>query len=279
MAGKKVVALQDARRTDADPIVLLHGLTASARVWDKVTPHLAPHPVLMPTLPGHRGGPPLARGSVTMEGIVDGVCAQLDSAGINRAHIVGNSLGGWVAIELARRGRAVSVVAFSPAGGWTRAADLRRLVRVMRVAVAVGSSAAGGRLARRPIGRRVLFGRLVANPSLISRYEATEMLNDLIECSIAPDLLAGALHEGPLRRFSVAPCPVLLAWGDRDRLTPYARLGVRFVQAIPGIVSTTLPGVGHVPMSDDPALVAETIRSWVDAVEPATGRAVRAAAG
>lgn len=267
-----------APRDSADPIVLLHGLTASARVWDGVRPLLASRFVFVPTLPGHRGGPSLTTGSATLEAIVDGVCEQLDAAGIERAHIVGNSLGGWVAIELARRGRAVSVVAFSPAGGWTRAADLRRLVRMMRFAVAIGSSATGRRLARRPLGRRVLFGRLVANPSVISKHEAREMLDDLIECSIAAELLAGALRAGPLRPFSVAPCPILLAWGDQDRLTPYARLGVRFVQAVPGIVSTTLPDAGHVPMSDNPVLVAETICRWIDAIEHPEAYAVQAAA-
>jgi pimeloyl-ACP methyl ester carboxylesterase len=89
---------QDLQRS---PIVLLHGATSSARAWDPLLPTLsAKHRVFVPTLAGHLGGPPLAAGSGgVISRIVDVTCGQLDEAAIDTAHVVGNSLGGWVAIE------------------------------------------------------------------------------------------------------------------------------------------------------------------------------------
>ena len=101
---------------DAPPIGLLHGVTSSARAWDALLPKLRQrHRVFMPTLAGHCGGPPLPAGRTgVVHRIVDAACRQLDEATIDTAHVVGNSLGGWVALELARRGRAQSVLALSP---------------------------------------------------------------------------------------------------------------------------------------------------------------------
>ena len=75
------------------------------------------HEVLAPTLPGHAGGPPLP-GEVTIETILDALERALDKAGFTTAHIAGNSFGGYLALRLAARGRARSVVALAPAGGW-----------------------------------------------------------------------------------------------------------------------------------------------------------------
>ena len=96
-------------------LVLLHGATASARVWDEVVPRLiVSHDVWIPTLAGHLGGPPLSVAPVDLvESIVDDVSRRLDEAGIESAHLVSNSLGGWLTLELARRGRARPVPAFA----------------------------------------------------------------------------------------------------------------------------------------------------------------------
>src|SRR3954449_11488047 len=99
-------------------MLLLHGFTATWRAWDLVMPALERrHDVLAPTLPGHAGGPPLD-GDVGAEAILDAVERAMDDAGFATAHVVGNSLGGYIALRLAARGRARSVVALAPAGGW-----------------------------------------------------------------------------------------------------------------------------------------------------------------
>ena len=90
------------------------------RAWSPVLPYLEPyHDVIVPTLHGHAGGPALGSEVAPSVGaLVDGIEAELDRMGFEKVHIVGNSLGGWIGIELARRGRAQSLVLLSPAGSW-----------------------------------------------------------------------------------------------------------------------------------------------------------------
>ena len=90
-------------------MVCLHGFTDTWRTWELVLPALErEHDVLAPTLTGHAGGPPIA-GEVTDAMLADGVERAMDEAGFDTAHIVGNSLGGFVSLQLAARGRATSV--------------------------------------------------------------------------------------------------------------------------------------------------------------------------
>jgi pimeloyl-ACP methyl ester carboxylesterase len=95
------------------PLVLLHGFMDTWRIWELVLPALERRfDVLALTLPGHAGGPPRE------DDIVGPLERAMDAAGFGLAHVAGNSLGGYLALELAARGRASSVVAFAPAGGW-----------------------------------------------------------------------------------------------------------------------------------------------------------------
>ncbi|MGH3026864.1 MAG: alpha/beta fold hydrolase, partial [Gaiellaceae bacterium] len=107
------------------------------RTWELVLPMLErEHEVLALTLPGHAGGPEV-NGPVSTDELVDGVERAMDEAGIELAHLVGNSLGGYLALQLAARGRASGVVAFSPAGGWDRGdrsyVDLLRTQRELQI--------------------------------------------------------------------------------------------------------------------------------------------------
>ena len=106
------------RGGSGSPLVCLHGFTDTWRAWELVLPQLERHhDVLAPTLPGHAGGLALA-GPVSDDLIADAIERAIDEAGFATAHIAGNSLGGFVALQLAARGRAESVVALAPAGGW-----------------------------------------------------------------------------------------------------------------------------------------------------------------
>src|SRR4051794_26649567 len=107
------------RGGSGEPLVLIHGIAGSWSIWRPILPALeARHDVLAVTLAGHDGGPPFpADGGPSMQAVIDQVERDLDDAGFDTAHLVGNSLGGWAALELAKRGRARSVVALSPGGG------------------------------------------------------------------------------------------------------------------------------------------------------------------
>ena len=106
------------RGGEGSPMVLVHGFTDTWRGWELLLPALERHhDVLAPTLAGHAGGPPLDV-DVSEDAIADALERTMDEAGFETAHIIGNSLGGHLALVLASRGRAETVVALSPAGGW-----------------------------------------------------------------------------------------------------------------------------------------------------------------
>jgi pimeloyl-ACP methyl ester carboxylesterase len=114
------------------PLVLIHGFSGTRLIWEPVLEALEhSHEVLAVNLAGHVGGPKMADTPVPVNVLVDAVERDLDAAGFDTAHVVRNSLGGWIAFELATRGRARSVVALTPAGGWEPGSRAERRVRTL----------------------------------------------------------------------------------------------------------------------------------------------------
>src|ERR1700712_667713 len=117
------------RAGSGEALVLLHGVTGSELMWRRVVPLLAPHhETVALTALGHRGGRPAGAGT-TIADVIDDAERSLDELGFDRPHLAGNSMGGWVALELARRGRAASVCALSPAGCWDASSSEHRSSR------------------------------------------------------------------------------------------------------------------------------------------------------
>lgn len=246
------------------PLLLLHGATHSARAWDDVIPLLSDFQVIAPTARGHRGGPP-ADGRVTISRLVDDAEVLLDSRGLERVHVSGNSLGGWMAIELARRGRALSVCAFSPAGFWTpgtpdKGDATERIAR--EVAMARRFHRVAPLALRSPFVRARGMRVAAEHGERLSPRQAAEMVRDLLGCSVVEDLLGTTESAAPL---DPAPCPITLAWSEKDRIFPPGVNGVTARERIPEAAYVELPGVGHCPMIDDPALCAQTIRATTQA--------------
>lgn len=259
------------RDGSGSPVVLLHGVTMSWRAWRPVLPFLVGrHDVFAPTLAGHRGGPGLRKGATPgITAIVDVLCDQLDEAGIEAAHLVGNSLGGWVAFELARRGRALSITAISPAGTWTARRDLLRLLWMIRIGhTAIGLPWLSG-LTRNRVVRRAAIARSVGDPDRIPADDLEDMIADLEGCDMLGALFGGEAKLRQLTDFDVALCPVKIAWAERDRFIPFNRYGRPMMDVVRGAEFVMLPGVGHVPMYDDPRLIARTILEMTSSVDAA----------
>src|SRR5271166_2326161 len=195
------------------PIVLIHGATASPRVWEPLLPTLSSkYPVFAPSLPGHRGGPPLPAGSAgVVDRIADAMCRQLDTAAIDTAHIVGNSLGGWVALELARRGRAQSVLALSPAGAWRSARDLRRLLVLFRAGAALARVNDVSRVAARARIRRLLLLVMAERADRMTPAQVAAMFEDIAACTALTEILDGARANGPIKPVADVGCRVRIA--------------------------------------------------------------------
>ncbi|MDT5189992.1 MAG: hypothetical protein QOI28_2243, partial [Mycobacterium sp.] len=119
------------------PLLLVHGVSAIWRAWSPVLPFLEPHhDVIVPTLAGHGGGPPLdTQIAPSVQALADALEGELDKLGLQKVHIAGNSLGGWIGIELARRGRARSLVLFSPAGAWRSQRSIEARAAAIRLSV------------------------------------------------------------------------------------------------------------------------------------------------
>ena len=178
--------------------------------------------------------------------------------GLDTTHVAGNSLGGWVALELARRERARSVVGLSPAGMWTRReiAYARRNLDLQRTGARLIAPYADA-LARTAAGRTLLLGGSMSRPWRPQPREAVHM----IKAAAAAHAWRQTLDWTSTRRaegLEEIRCPVLIAWGSRDTLL-LPRQGPRFLRRIPHAEHRPLRGLGHVPMWDDPELVASTI--------------------
>jgi len=242
-------------------LVLLHGITNSAQIWAEVAAELAGEfDLIVPTARGHRGGAP-PDGEVSVKQLVDDVEALLDQRGIAQAHIAGNSLGGWVAIELAGRDRALSVCALSPAGFWTPGASdnthaanaIRRSRTLARLALPLVPLAIRSARVRRHLLRVV-----AVHGDRLSIEAVQGIVDDLIGCIAAPELLGTA---ETVSRMPTAHCPITLAWSAEDRIFPPAVNGSNARRLLPNATYIELAGVGHVPMIDDPTLCANVIRN------------------
>jgi len=256
------------------PLVLLHPFALCAEVWQPILPMLeAHHEVYALPIPGHAGSDPLpADYSYSVESAVDLLEAKLDALGIQRAHLVGNSLGGWLAIELARRGRALSVTAMAPGGGWEAGSpELKRLLRrfqMTKFLLTFGGSVAS-KLARWTLPRRYFLRDAVARPEQLTPLEARLLIETTWKCAVYGDVLKVIPTQQLSAPFEELPCPVRLVWGAEDRLLPMRGYSERWRRVLPGAEWVTLPNVGHVQMYDDPKAVADAIIDFTKRAERA----------
>jgi pimeloyl-ACP methyl ester carboxylesterase len=256
--------------------LLLHGVTASFRVWQPTFELLERrHQVIAPTLAGHYGGAALADGIVPSIGALsDAIERRLDELEIKDLHIAGNSLGGWISLELARRGRARSVVAFSPPATWASTRDFVRVSTLVRSGhlAARRSGRSTRSLIARPRSRRLLLRVALEHGERVPAVVAEAMLAENAAYTSLGDFLAVVRRDGPIvGPLDVPGCPIRIAWPRRDRTVPFERYGRPLLAIVPQAEVVRLDGVGHVPMYDDPQLVARTI---LDVTEPidSTGR-------
>lgn len=275
-------ALHDAGQGSA--LVLLHGLGGNWEVWRPVLAALErQHRVIALTLPGHSGGPAYAgQGDASVAGLADQVIAMLQSLGIARAHVAGNSLGGWLSLELARRGFALSVVAFSPAGGWRSDADYRAIAGPFRIVHALAGVLAFLASALAGFGwfRRLLMKQTLEHGERLSPAEFVGGLRAMARTPVLPGLLRTMGRDGPAAPLPSPNVPVTIAWGECDRVIPYARYGAPFRERIAGLDERVVAGAGHVPMWDNPAQVASHILDVTGAADglPSEPRAMEVGA-
>jgi pimeloyl-ACP methyl ester carboxylesterase len=256
------------------PLVLLHGIGSSRQAWDPVVPVLAGHfDVLAVDLPGFGESRPLPpRTEPGPAALAAAVAGLLDELGVTDSHVAGNSLGGWVALELASIRSVASLTLLSPAGLWRGTVPLysRASLRATRW---LSQHAAGAlsRLVGYRLGRALVLGQTMGRPFRVSPGYARTGIRAMGAC---PGF--DATMKATITGYRPGPpieAPVTVAFGSRDHLL--LRRSRQFGLLPPGTRRAALPRCGHVPMADDPAAVAALITASAARGRPAEQHAAR----
>jgi pimeloyl-ACP methyl ester carboxylesterase len=265
------------RTGQGEPLVLLHGQGFSRRSFDTVVAELAIHrDVIAVDLPGHGESPrqPKGAGNAPSD-LAAAVGGLLDELGLPTAHVAGNSSGGWVALELAKTGRARTVTALAPAGLWRRRAPLH-------IRAGMRQARLNAKIVRRvfPNAPRTRLGRAFAasqvsgNPFRVPYQPAHDAIHAMAAAPGFRETLR-ALEKDRFTGGEAITVPVTVAFGTRDRvLLPVV---ARRRDELPAQTRwVRLRGCGHAPMVDDPAATADLLLRASDPdVAPGLGQPAR----
>ncbi len=241
------------RAGNGEPLLLIHGLGATRLVWKPQIERLGrERDVIAIDMPGFGQSAPLANGASPAPAALAGTIARFcSSLGIDRPHVAGNSLGGWVALELAKAGAAASACLISPAGLWQnplgpRSIDTRRIAKLLRPLILT--------LARGKRTREGMLRSVIGRPEKVPAADGLQLIRDWIDADgyeASNEEMRRHVFEDPHE----VKVPVTIAWGELDRLVAPPKRHRR----PPGAEFVVLPGCGHTPNWDDPELVARIL--------------------
>jgi pimeloyl-ACP methyl ester carboxylesterase len=243
----------------------VHGFTDTWRTWEPVLPRLESRfEVFAPTLPGHAGGPELPAAGASDEALIQAVEAELDRLGWEAPAIAGNSLGGYVGLRLAERGRARSVVALAPAGGWEPGdpaiGDVLGYFRTMAAMVRDAAPRAA-EIASTAAGRARATIAYASTADHLSADLVAHQIRGANACDLGP-LVEFAEREGwPLDPERVA-CPVRFVWGTEDKILVLPGAAARFRSGFPQSEWAEIESAGHCPQLDHPVEAAELVAGF-----------------
>ncbi|MEV0670813.1 alpha/beta hydrolase [Mycobacterium sp. NPDC050441] len=253
-----------------EPILLLHPFLLSQSVWKYVAPQLAQtgrYEVFAPTMAGHHGG---AHAPMLLDvaSLADDVERRLDALGWTTAHVVGNSLGGWVAFELERRGRARTLTGIAPAGGWSMFTPAKYEIIAKFMAalpVVLATTALRQQVLRLPLSKQISYLAVSATPDVLNAGDRHDLIDDVAHCPAYFKLMVKALTTAGLMEIGDSHTPTQLVICEKDRVLPAPRFTRHFTASLaPDAVVTTLKGVGHVPMFEAPDTITRVITEFVD---------------
>ena len=251
---------------------MLHPFLCSQNVWRTVADQLADtgrFEVFAPTMVGHNGGVRAGSWFLDTSALVDDVERRMDELGWRTAHIVGNSLGGWVAFELERRGRARTLTAIAPAGGWSQHSPTKYetvLKFLLGGPALIAARLLGPRILDLPFGTRIATLPVSGPADGPSRPDLVALIDDATHCTAYIQLLIKTLRMTGLLELPDIGIPTQLVLCEKDRVFPHPRGARHFVKHLPaGTKIMRLEGLGHIPMLEAPGHVTELIADFVDA--------------
>jgi len=246
--------------TTVPPLLLIHGAGLDRGTWSPVLDRIPGYTrSLAIDLPGHGGVPGVAYDREVVPRLAAYVAGLIAPLGLTRPHVVGHSLGGAVALELARLVPVAAVTALCPIGfraavhALVCAVKMRSLLRVARAL----RLATRERLLGKAMFRRLVLSGLSARPAALDAAAyVTSMLGS--------DLLALGRYAGR-HVFRAAESDeavqVNLVWAELDRIVPRAD-AARARRCLPAANHLVIPGAGHLVMRDDPDSTAAVIHAY-----------------
>lgn len=254
-----------------EPILLLHPFLCSQNVWRTVAEQLAEtgrFEVYAPTMVGHHGGAKSPTWLLDTAVLVDDIERRLDQLGWETAHIVGNSLGGWVGFELERRGRARTLTGIAPAGGWSQHSATKYETVLKFIAggpALIAARLLGPRILKVPGARRLATLPVSGPANGPSEADLLLLMEDATHCSAYLQLLVKTLRLPGLLELASLGAPTQLVLCEKDRVFPTPRGNRYFLDNLPKDTRVVrLDGVGHIPMLEAPGIVTELIAGFVD---------------
>ncbi|MDX2355367.1 alpha/beta fold hydrolase [Dietzia sp. PP-33] len=255
------MTLHHVRRGTGSPLLLVHGLGAGWRSWEPIIDQLAEsREVIAVDLPGFGETPPV-EGEVSIASLADSVAGFIDEQGLDGVSTAGQSMGGRIVLELARRGVGGDTVALDPGGFWSDrelaifSATLRPSIALVGALRSVLPALLGN-----PVSRTALLAQLSARPWALS---AQTVLPDVAGLADSPSTGAAmdALTKGPKQQgapLGTVPGLVTIGWGRRDLVTVPAQAH-RAARAFPDAALHWFDRCGHFPQWDAPQEVIRLI--------------------
>ena len=253
------MSLAATRTGSGAPLLLVHALGLSRAAWEPVVPTLAERfEVLAVDLPGFGDSPPLPVGVVPRPAMLASALAEyLDEQAVSRPHVVGNSIGGWVALELAAIRPIASLTLLSPAGLWPDGTPTycRISLRASRW-LACHAFPVLQQLVRTRAGRAVVLGQTHGRPTRLTADYSRTALSTMRNAKGFDATLRATADIHYVSR-PIGDVPVTITFGSRDLLLP--RVARRLDELPSDVRVADLPRCGHIPIADDPVAVAELI--------------------
>ena len=256
-------ALAHTRHGSGEPLLLIHSLGGCKELWSPVLDLLATeHEVIAIDMPGFGGSPrPPAGLPLTARNLARLTLSFYETLGLRSdPHLAGNSLGGWVAIECARLGRARSVTGLCSAGFWREPLGPRRNIAHASARLL---SPLAPLILRSERGRRLVLSGQIHHPERVTRAEAVGLVRAYAGSTGYEDANR-QMRGGTIGDISDVKVPLTLAWAEFD--TSVRRTPIRAFP--PSVRQLVLPGCGHLPTWDDPELIAEVILEGTGARNP-----------
>jgi len=257
-------------------LLLIHGIAGSMENWQEVIEPLAQtHTVVAPNLPGHGGSGPGA-GDYSLGALAAGLRDLLVALGHERATLVGHSLGGGVAMQFAYQFPEMTerLVLVASGGLGREVSPILRAAALPGAELFIGATAALGRAVGSKVGRALAAGGLQPTTDVAEVARGYASLVDRDRRAAFLATLRGVVDAGGQRvnaddRLYLAQgIPVLIIWGERDRIIP-VRHAETAHEAIPGSCLEVFENVGHLPQLEAPARFITVLERFIAETEAA----------